>query len=159
MPSPARAKRENKRRRPGSRTRRRRRFQPGSSMLETHGCDGLCALRSAGGWIDPMRPSRTFESSQPEETIMKTSYLPLIAALTLGVSLPALAGPDFQAIDKARAARQAAGDRKSTRLNSSHQIISYAVFCLKKKKTSQKSYNNLSHYTTTLLMTQSVLPH
>src|SRR5438552_4750004 len=28
----------------------------------------------------------------------------------------------------------ATGDRKSTRLNSSHQIISYAVFCLKKKK-------------------------
>src|SRR5258708_32000813 len=26
-------------------------------------------------------------------------------------------------------------DRKSTRLNSSHQIISYAVFCLKKKNT------------------------
>src|SRR5258708_28804326 len=26
-------------------------------------------------------------------------------------------------------------DRKSTRLNSSHQIISYAVFCLKKKRT------------------------
>src|SRR5258708_13321139 len=34
------------------------------------------------------------------------------------------------------------GDRKSTRLNSSHQIISYAVFCLK-KKTSQLS----SHHT------------
>src|SRR5258708_11742070 len=28
-------------------------------------------------------------------------------------------------------------DRKSTRLNSSHQIISYAVFCLKKKKNIQ----------------------
>src|SRR5438552_10589835 len=28
----------------------------------------------------------------------------------------------------------ARADRKSTRLNSSHQIISYAVFCLKKKK-------------------------
>src|SRR5437879_9934362 len=27
-----------------------------------------------------------------------------------------------------------AGDRKSTRLNSSHRCISYAVFCLKKKK-------------------------
>src|SRR5947207_9840524 len=27
------------------------------------------------------------------------------------------------------------GDRKSTRLNSSHTVISYAVFCLKKKKT------------------------
>src|SRR5207244_10938540 len=34
-----------------------------------------------------------------------------------------------------RAAPRAAGDRKSTRLNSSHQIISYAVFCLKQKKT------------------------
>src|SRR5258708_26378967 len=32
------------------------------------------------------------------------------------------------------AARRRRGDRKSTRLNSSHQIISYAVFCLKKKK-------------------------
>src|SRR5207244_12868984 len=29
--------------------------------------------------------------------------------------------------------RAAGSDRKSTRLNSSHQIISYAVFCLKKK--------------------------
>src|SRR5207244_13531165 len=29
-------------------------------------------------------------------------------------------------------------DRKSTRLNSSHQIISYAVFCLKKKKQTHK---------------------
>src|SRR5258708_28640405 len=29
-------------------------------------------------------------------------------------------------------------DRKSTRLNSSHQIISYAVFCLKKKKNSKR---------------------
>src|SRR5258708_19075473 len=28
-------------------------------------------------------------------------------------------------------------DRKSTRLNSSHQIISYAVFCLKKKSNNQ----------------------
>src|SRR5258708_20489102 len=32
-------------------------------------------------------------------------------------------------------------DRKSTRLNSSHQIISYAVFCLKKKK----KYNTQLH--------------
>src|SRR5258708_10984546 len=30
-------------------------------------------------------------------------------------------------------------DRKSTRLNSSHQIISYAVFCLKKKKDMSRS--------------------
>src|SRR5258708_25968965 len=36
-------------------------------------------------------------------------------------------------------------DRKSTRLNSSHQIISYAVFCLKKKKT---ELPHTSHTTT-----------
>src|SRR5436189_4006166 len=30
--------------------------------------------------------------------------------------------------------RELQGDRKSTRLNSSHRCISYAVFCLKKKK-------------------------
>src|SRR2546426_6927586 len=33
-------------------------------------------------------------------------------------------------------------DRKSTRLNSSHLVISYAVFCLKKKKKKTKSYEN-----------------
>src|SRR5258708_25669560 len=34
-------------------------------------------------------------------------------------------------------------DRKSTRLNSSHQIISYAVFCLKKKnKIDEKEHDN-----------------
>src|SRR5437867_12341437 len=34
-------------------------------------------------------------------------------------------------------------DRKSTRLNSSHRTISYAVFCLKKKK---KKHHNISIY-------------
>src|SRR2546426_4698608 len=33
-------------------------------------------------------------------------------------------------------------DRKSTRLNSSHLVISYAVFCLKKKKTSYVKLHN-----------------
>src|SRR2546426_10883161 len=37
-------------------------------------------------------------------------------------------------IDPRRARRPAVIDRKSTRLNSSHLVISYAVFCLKKKK-------------------------
>src|SRR2546422_4932393 len=42
--------------------------------------------------------------------------------------------------------RVAAGpqDRKSTRLNSSHGYISYAVFCLKKKKTKETSISNIS---------------
>src|SRR3989454_4043788 len=37
----------------------------------------------------------------------------------------------------------AQADRKSTRLNSSHLVISYAVFCLKKKKQPRKTYRVL----------------
>src|SRR2546427_927646 len=36
--------------------------------------------------------------------------------------------------------RRERSDRKSTRLNSSHDQISYAVFCLKKKKKEQRRY-------------------
>src|SRR5256885_3467226 len=39
----------------------------------------------------------------------------------------------------ASALGQVGEDRKSTRLNSSHLVISYAVFCLKKKKQDQRS--------------------
>src|SRR3712207_7680981 len=41
----------------------------------------------------------------------------------------------------------AGGDRKSTRLNSSHANISYAVFCLKKKKESRIAYHCARHST------------
>src|SRR2546426_5775125 len=52
-----------------------------------------------------------------------------------------------QSRDPLRAAVRGHRDRKSTRLNSSHLVISYAVFCLKKKKktlytlTSSKTLN------------------
>src|SRR5436190_11998325 len=36
-------------------------------------------------------------------------------------------------------------DRKSTRLNSSHTVISYAVFCLKKKKKKKKINKKSKH--------------
>src|SRR2546430_9155503 len=39
--------------------------------------------------------------------------------------------------------RERRGDRKSTRLNSSHSQISYAVFCLKKKTSELQSQSNL----------------
>src|SRR2546429_2288607 len=38
-------------------------------------------------------------------------------------------------------------DRKSTRLNSSHGYISYAVFCLKKKKKQEQRYNTMTLHT------------
>src|SRR3712207_8797428 len=43
-------------------------------------------------------------------------------------------------------------DRKSTRLNSSHANISYAVFCLKKKKYITPFYNFNSHYSSDRLL-------
>src|SRR5690348_17948990 len=50
------------------------------------------------------------------------------------------------------ARRQEPGaDRKSTRLNSSHPSISYAVFCLKKKKNNK----NMPNYHNSIDMTQS----
>src|SRR5690625_5813127 len=60
----------------------------------------------------------------------------------LGVLLSLQGGSDmglFEINEAARLVQEAAHpeakDRKSTRLNSSHVAISYAVFCLKKKKT------------------------
>src|SRR5215211_8839690 len=72
-----------------------------------------------------------------------------IYTLSLHDALPS-AGP--VAAGRGRTARYAEGsrvfrplrlvhpaDRKSTRLNSSHTVISYAVFCLKKKKKTNKT--------------------
>src|SRR5215204_6903083 len=48
-----------------------------------------------------------------------------------GPSRPRLRGPPAREPRRGAPSRR---DRKSTRLNSSHTVISYAVFCLKKKK-------------------------
>src|SRR2546428_6893995 len=48
-------------------------------------------------------------------------------------------------------------DRKSTRLNSSHDQISYAVFCLKKKTTAHSALTPPSHLLSTLPHLQSTL--
>src|SRR5438034_11820032 len=45
-----------------------------------------------------------------------------------------LAGVQRQPVQRFKEDEPPAPDRKSTRLNSSHTVISYAVFCLKKKK-------------------------
>src|SRR3712207_7291205 len=52
-----------------------------------------------------------------------------------------LAKPSGRKLGDASQCRFAREDRKSTRLNSSHANISYAVFCLKKKKTQQSELN------------------
>src|SRR3712207_7093784 len=61
-----------------------------------------------------------------------------------GHARPAAAAPGVDRRAAAAGAR-AARDRKSTRLNSSHANISYAVFCLKKKKKTVLLWS-LSHH-------------
>src|SRR5690625_7107807 len=66
----------------------------------------------------------TVTSGRPQRTTDPAS------AITVGAAAPENASP----------ARHASRDRKSTRLNSSHVAISYAVFCLKKKKDEKDRY-------------------
>src|SRR5690242_21403066 len=54
-----------------------------------------------------------------------------------------LPAPDRGDAGRGRAAADRRGDRKSTRLNSSHMSISYAVFCLKKKKKNTKEITSM----------------
>src|SRR2546430_4153614 len=51
------------------------------------------------------------------------------------------------------------GDRKSTRLNSSHSQISYAVFCLKKKKKQDPNLHMISHGERYFLNAPKILTH
>src|SRR6266516_7126340 len=59
-----------------------------------------------------------------------------IYTLSLHDALPISPRPPRRSPTSTESARstRSPGDRKSTRLNSSHRTISYAVFCLKKKK-------------------------
>src|SRR5207248_11682831 len=66
----------------------------------------------------------------------------LLVAVAVATAVTGIVGAwrllDLQGLVPARNAPEERGfarDRKSTRLNSSHRTISYAVFCLKKKKT------------------------
>src|SRR5438552_6894572 len=61
-------------------------------------------------------------------TTLFRSNIAILVAIVVAVVLPQAAW------NAAQLPLLALLDRKSTRLNSSHQIISYAVFCLKKKK-------------------------
>src|SRR2546429_2201897 len=72
-------------------------------------------------------------------------YTTLFRSLQLGLGLLA-AGHQVTILSNRTAQDIAQGrvmsDRKSTRLNSSHGYISYAVFCLKKKKKNISNVNN-----------------
>src|SRR5256885_6360114 len=63
-----------------------------------------------------------------------------------------------EAVRAAARSRQLA-DRKSTRLNSSHLVISYAVFCLKKKKNNSLDKDYAIHRTAILNCLDSSIYH
>src|SRR5258708_18054725 len=88
--------------------------------------------------IDPRQVSHIIELVEPlrdygfDQDVMERAFIPFRIDKDLGegrVRLARVKESIFESDDKLL-------DRKSTRLNSSHQIISYAVFCLKKKKKS-----------------------
>src|SRR5207244_11420525 len=80
---------------------------------------------------------RRKDESQRADQRGKNEQMVVLGILQRGGELRAETVDGFEpSRPRAAAGRKACAeqDRKSTRLNSSHQIISYAVFCLKKKK-------------------------
>src|SRR5947208_5669511 len=72
----------------------------------------------------------------PRSTLSLHDALPIFLQGRNPGALPPELQHDAEQNQRENAGNQpAVRDRKSTRLNSSHQIISYADFCLKKKKT------------------------
>src|SRR5438105_9782777 len=63
-----------------------------------------------------------------------TRSYPLVAKCGHGMVIEDVDGNEFLDFSAGIAVVSTGQDRKSTRLNSSHEWISYAVFCLKKKK-------------------------
>src|SRR5256885_6535822 len=85
---------------------------PYTTLFRSHGCAASPAFKAAVAW--------------------NSRRLRFVQTLS-----PALlrAPPAHYRVRLVRFLRLDCGDRKSTRLNSSHLVISYAVFCLKKKDT------------------------
>src|SRR2546426_6731336 len=69
----------------------------------------------------------------------------LVRTVGLGLAYPGSGPADSSRNDVPSAVTR---DRKSTRLNSSHLVISYAVFCLKKKNNTGICYNTSARTTT-----------
>src|SRR5438034_7885208 len=101
---------------------------------------GICFTHARAKRFDPGAPARSARLRGRAQA--RGARVPRRAGAALRARAPRAAGapPRAPARDRRRPvaglpARDAPyQDRKSTRLNSSHTVISYAVFCLKKKK-------------------------
>src|SRR3712207_7176617 len=90
-------------------------------------------------------------------TLSLHDALPILAIVERAQHAAELACPALRRVGpELRRAERVVGDRKSTRLNSSHANISYAVFCLKKKNnrkensTYKDEYTSHEHYTSVM---------
>src|SRR5204863_7720490 len=106
----------------------------------------MCPTRSSASLSTPLAPARTRQVHANNSASLTGRSTPLIIVAQHALpSFPTRRSSDLPRLHRAvdgerhrrRLPRDVAGqhqrDRKSTRLNSSHVEISYAVFCLKKK--------------------------
>src|SRR2546426_7344440 len=95
----------------------------GLLLVSAHGARG----QAIGQGFELERAGQYQRAATVYLTTLRGEPTNLAALLGLERVLPSLnRAPDLLPVRE--------GDRKSTRLNSSHLVISYAVFCLKKKK-------------------------
>src|SRR2546426_5103466 len=87
-------------------------------------------LKPAAGVTVPVAPARRYHRAPPAAVLAS----PNAAPNPFGVASAPLTKTRCAAGAAPTPRLPATEDRKSTRLNSSHLVISYAVFCLKKKK-------------------------
>src|SRR5205807_6995536 len=108
----------------------RDRFRPANTKADSAGGGGRFGLRGAGfvhnGGADEVAPFG------PRAVVVAN----LVQAQQIFEDEPGVGAAltDAAVRDDVVLSGNTLGDRKSTRLNSSHLVISYAVFCLKKKK-------------------------
>src|SRR2546430_5508216 len=90
-------------------------------------------------------------SLEVSATMMSASAAPALSSTVGWAALPATVRTSSRSCRSRSTSsfRSTTVDRKSTRLNSSHSQISYAVFCLKKKKTNLllRDEHEYKHYT------------
>src|SRR5438132_2705832 len=95
----------------------------GLGSVQPPSCVTSCWLLSFS-WSGPHRDLHSFPTRRSSDLRRAGREVPRGLALAADSDIPVARGLGSSA---------AATDRKSTRLNSSHTVISYAVFCLKKK--------------------------
>src|SRR5688500_19137776 len=87
----------------------------------------------------------------PYTTLFRSFTIPIVvpSSPTKGAVEPVVARkarPRFRLVSSSSMLRSIARDRKSTRLNSSHLVISYAVFCLTKQNNTSVLYTYVLLY-------------